>query len=68
MIIFHEGSMSVADAANIFKKDASWIREGIRNGWLPIGIAVKEGKRTNYYISPKKVYEFTGYLWKGEVV
>ena len=22
--------------------------------------------RINFYISPKKLYEFTGYVWKGE--
>ena len=68
MIIFKRGHMPVNIAATIFGKDASWVREGIREGWLPIGIATGQGMRLNYYISPKKVYEFTGYLWEGEKI
>ena len=77
MIIFHRGAMPVSVAAKIFEKDACWIRSGIISGWLPIGKAVKNGElvtdksvngRINYYISPKAVYELTGYLWEGEEV
>ena len=76
MIIFHQGAMPVDVAAKIFKKDACWIRAGLVNGWLPIGIATQNGQkavrdgdgRMNYYISPKAVYELTGYLWEGEEV
>lgn len=77
MIIFHQGSMPVSVAASIFAKDASWIRAGIIMGWLPIGKATKDGElvtslsvkgRINYYISPKAVYELTGYLWEGEEI
>ena len=47
-------------------------------GYLPIGKATRNGKqitdlaqqgrggRINYYISPKLLYEQTGYEWKGE--
>ena len=76
MIVFKVGHMPVSVAAEIFGKDASWIRAGLVNGWLPIGLATHNGKkadeeqdgRTNYYISPKAVYELTGYLWKGEEI
>lgn len=70
--------MSVAQAAKIFKKDPSWIRAGIIEGWLPIGTATRNGVkvtsiseinskkgRINYYISPKLVREMTG--WGGRV-
>ena len=76
---FHAGSVPVAVAARVYGKDASWIRAGIVVGWLPIGKATRNGKlltsieeldsrygRTNFYISPKRLYEETGYLWKGE--
>lgn len=76
---FGAGSVPVAVAAKIFKKDPSWVRAGIIAGWLPIGTATRDGKqvtdikemnsrygRINFYISPKKLYEETGYLWKGE--
>lgn len=78
-IIFGEGSVPVAIAARVYGKDASWVRAGIICGWLPIGKATRNGKliteieemsskygRINFYISPKKLYEETGYIWKGE--
>lgn len=73
------GSVPVAVAAKVFGKDASWVRAGIISGWLPIGTATRRGMqvtsltqmnskygRINYYISPRKLYEETGYLWKGD--
>lgn len=76
---FIQGSVPVSIAAKVYGKDASWIRAGIISGCLPIGHATRNGKqitkvedinskygRINYYISPKKLYEETGYLWKGE--
>ena len=73
--IFASGSVPVSVAAKVYGKDPSWVRAGIILGWLPIGIATKNGKpvtslscgdgRTNYYISPKRLYEETGYLWTG---
>lgn len=73
------GSVPVAIAAKVFGKDANWVRAGIITGYLPIGTATRGGKqitslsqmdskygRINYYISPIKLYEQTGYEWKGE--
>ena len=78
-LIFAEGSVPVAVAARVYGKDASWIRAGIVCGWLPIGKATRKGKlvttleemdsrygRINFYISPKRLWEETGYVWKGE--
>lgn len=52
---------------------------GIISGWLPIGTATRDGKkitdlkemnskfgRINFYISPKALYEQTGFLWRGK--
>lgn len=77
--IFTTGSVPVTVAARVYGKDASWVRAGIISGWLPIGNATRQGKlitnidemnskygRINFYISPKKLYEETGYAWKGE--
>lgn len=60
---------------------ASWVRAGIISGWLPIGKATRNGKlvtsieemnskygRINFYISPKLLYQETGFLWKGEKI
>lgn len=76
---FLNGSVPVAVAARIYGKDATWVRAGIIEGWLPIGKATRNGKlitsldemsskngRINFYISPKKLWEDTGYIWKGE--
>jgi hypothetical protein len=76
---FPQGSVPVAVAARVYGKDASWVRSGIVSGWLPIGKATRSGKlvttieemdsrygRINFYISPKRLYEETGFLWKGE--
>lgn len=78
-VIFAPGSVPVAVAARIYGKDATWIRAGIITGYLEIGTATRQGEvistidqmnskfgRINYYISPKKLYEETGYIWKGE--
>ena len=75
----HSGSVPVAVAARVYGKNAYWIRAGIIVGWLPIGTATRGGKqitkieqinskfgRINFYISPKLLYEQTGYIWKGE--
>ena len=73
------GSVPVSLVARIYGKDASWVRAGIIVGWLPIGRATRNGKlitkieemdsklgRITFYVSPKKLYEETGYFWKGE--
>ena len=74
-----EKSVPIAIAAKVYKKDPTWIRAGLICGWLPIGVATRKGEqvtsldelgnrygRINYYISPKLLYEQTGYEWKGE--
>lgn len=78
-IIFPAGSVPVSVSARVYGKEASWIRAGIVTGYLPIGTATRKGERVtkieemnsrygriNFYISPKRLYEETGYLWKGE--
>lgn len=78
-IEFVKGSVPVAVVAKVYGRDASWVRAGIISGWLPIGKATRGGKlvtnikemnskygRINFYISPKRLYEETGYMWKGE--
>ena len=76
---YSNGNVPVSVAARVYGKDSCWIRAGLINGWLPIGNATRNGKlvtsvdemdskqgRINYYISPKLLYEQTGYAWKGE--
>lgn len=74
-----QGSVPVAVAAKVYGKDPAWIRAGIISGWLPIGNATRNGAlvtdihdigskngRINFYISPKKLWEETGYVWTGK--
>ena len=76
---FKRGSVPVKLVARIYGKNPEWVRNGIITGYLPIGIATRHGEvitnvrdiniskgRTNFYISPKLLYEHTGYVWKGE--
>ena len=78
-IEFPTGSVPVSVVAEVYGKTPCWVRAGIIAGWLDIGVAIRNGKqvtdvqdmdsrrgRINYYISPKKLYEETGYLWKGK--
>lgn len=64
---FGIGGVPVQTAAKVFGKDATWVRQGIIDGWLDIGYAVpsETGNRTSFYISPKKLWEKTGYVWIG---
>lgn len=76
---FPAGDVPVSVAAKVYGKDASWVKAGIISGWLPIGRATRNGKlvtdisemdsrqgRINYSIQAKKLWEDTGYVWKGE--
>lgn len=77
-IKFGYGSVPVMVAAKVYGKDPCWVRAGIIAGWLPIGEATRNGVRItdikqmnskygriSYYISPKLLYEQTGYVWEG---
>ena len=49
IIEFTAGSVPVAVAAKVYHKDATWVRAGIIKGWLPIGIATRDGKIVTEY-------------------
>lgn len=74
---FSGKSVPVSVAAQVYGKDADWVKAGIIGGWLPIGHATRDGKliesmeqvnskygRINYYISPKKLWEETGFVYR----
>lgn len=76
---FQTGCVPVNVAARVYEKDENWVRAGLISGYLPIGIATRDGKqitdisqmdsrygRIAYYISPKKLWEDTGFIWRGE--
>ena len=70
---FSSEEMTVADASKLTGLPETSIRAGILYGWLPIGVATKNGKpvhgntegRLNFYIFPRKVWEVTGHIWRG---
>ena len=76
---FAVGSVPISVVSRVYKKDPAWVRAGIVAGWLPIGRATRNGQvvtdisqidsrlgRIDYYVSPKLLYEDTGYVWGGE--
>lgn len=79
MTNFKKGGVPVRVAALVYGKDPYWVRAGLIAGWLPIGYATRNGVpvtdiqqmnskygRINYYISPKLLYEQTGFVWEGK--
>lgn len=60
------GSVPVRVAARVLGKSEMYVRHAIEDKRIDIGCCSGRGKRKSYYISPKKLYELTGYEWKGE--
>jgi hypothetical protein len=76
---FPKGNVPIKVVAQVYGKNAEWVRAGIVSGYLPIGRATRNGElvtsikqmdsrygRIDYHVSPKKLWEDTGYLWEGE--
>lgn len=65
---FCGGGVPVAVAARIFGKEPQWVRIQMQRNLIDIGVVTESevGHRHNYYISPRKLYELTGYRWRGE--
>lgn len=71
---FSSEPMTVKDASDLTGLTQTAIRAGILNGWLPIGVAVRDGKqvsgnsegKANFIIFPRKVWEVTGHIWRGK--
>lgn len=64
-LLFTGGNVPISMVAKVMKKDKHFIRVGIQEKWLPIGVAYKkEGlNEFSYYVSPKKLYEYTEYVY-----
>lgn len=60
-------NIPIAEVAKILRKDPQYVRQGIIQGYLPIGVAVKNEGSSQYdfYVSPMKLWQFTGCVWKG---
>ena len=63
----HDGAnVPINVVARIMRKDPMFVRMGLRNGKLPIGTAFKKddnNEQYDYYISPKLLYDYTGYRY-----
>ena len=55
--------VTVAEAARILGKSQLWVREGLKQGRLPFGTAVRirSGKSYSYHISTKKLREYVDF-------
>lgn len=51
--------VSVKDAAKMLGVSQQFVRIGLQRGVLPIGCAVRMSERYTYYISRKKLEEYT---------
>lgn len=69
---FSVGSVPLKVVSKVLNMKPDTIRDKMEDETLDLGIIYKarkkRGKRAyrNTYISPKKLYELTGYVWKGE--
>ena len=73
---FSNERLTVKSVSKILGIPESSVRAGIVYGWLPIGTAYRGNKiitaltksnvRTEYIISPRKLWEEFGYVWKGK--
>ena len=63
---FTGANVPVAVAAKVMKKSQTYIRQGILDGRLDIGTAIKKNgsSQYDYYISPFKLWQETGYVYK----
>ena len=64
---FVDGNVPVLHAARIMGKDQSFIREAMKRGLLDLGICYKKenSEQYDFYISPFKLWQLTGYVYKG---
>jgi len=60
------GNVPVKVASRVLGKSQLYVRRAIEDGKLDIGCCSGRGKRKSYYISPKKLYELTGFEYQGE--
>ncbi len=55
-----KGNVSIKEAADILGKGEQFVRIALQRNLLPIGTAVKNGKKWNYQISPFLLEKYVG--------
>lgn len=64
---FVDGNVPVTIAASIMGKDQQFLREAMKRGLIDLGICYKKenSEQYDFYISPFKLWQLTGYVYKG---
>lgn len=64
---FPEGNVPVTIAASIMGKDQQFLREAMKRGLIDLGVCYKKenSEQYDFYISPFKLWQLTGYIYKG---
>lgn len=67
---FKPGNVPAIVAASIMGKDQMFIREAMKRGIIDLGICFKkEGSdQYDFYISPFKLWQLTGYVYQGDEI
>lgn len=65
---FTGANVPVSVAAKVMHKDKQFVRQGILQGILKFGVAFKKSGsgEYDYYISPMKFWQETGFVYRGE--
>lgn len=65
--VFPAENIPVDIAASIMGKDSMFVREAMKRGIIDIGVCYKKegSSQFDFYISPLKLYQLTGYFYKG---
>lgn len=64
---FQAENIPVTIAASIMGKDQMFIREAMKRGLIDLGVCYKKenSEQYDFYISPFKLWQLTGYIYKG---
>ena len=70
MLRFSGKNIPVTAVAKIMGKDQQFVRQAMIEGLLPIGVAFRKKGSSQYdfYISPKLLYDFTGFFFDDDLM
>ena len=70
MLRFSGKNVPVTAVAKIMGKDQQFVRQAMIDGLLPIGVAFRKKGSSQYdfYISPKLLYDFTGFFFDDDLM
>ena len=70
IVRFSGKNIPVTTVAKIMGKDQQFVRQAMIEGLLPIGVAFRKKGSSQYdfYISPKLLYDFTGFFFDDDLM